>query len=217
MQDINKFTNIIFDFDGTIADTLSLLVDAINHIAITYKYNIAISQEQIKKNSIKDIIKNNKVSLLKLPFLLSAIYKYMKTHSSLIEPVKGITKVLKELKSNSYELSIISSNNTENINDFLKKYDLENTFKYLCTQVNIFTKHKAINRFLNKYNLNKEHTVYIGDEVRDILAAKESGIKVISVSWGFNDSHILEQNQPDFIVHTPNQIFDLLKLHQKAN
>lgn len=205
---------IIFDFDGTIADSLSLLVNSINNIANDYGYkNIDISESKIRQTSIKDLIKTYKVSLFKLPFLVNATYQSMAKNSDLIKPFCGIVDAVKELKQNNFKLSIISSNNKENIQNFLKKHALNNIFDNIYTGSSIFGKHKIINKFLNKYNLKQEDTIYIGDEIRDIVAAKKSGIKIIAVSWGFNEPSILEKHSPDFIAFYPSEILKFLKTY----
>ena len=50
----------------------------------------------------------------------------------------------------------------------------------------IFGKEKLFNKFLKKESIEKKNIIYVGDEIRDILACQKVGIKIISVTWGFN-------------------------------
>jgi phosphoglycolate phosphatase len=50
---------------------------------------------------------------------------------------------------------------------------------------------------------------YVGDEVRDVLAASEAGVRSVAVSWGYNDRSVLEAARPDFVLDVPNQIIEL--------
>jgi phosphoglycolate phosphatase len=59
---------------------------------------------------------------------------------------------------------------------------------------------------LKQQNLRLEQAIYVGDEIRDIEAAKRSNIKVIAVSWGFNSKEILAQHEPDFLIDEPKQL-----------
>lgn len=206
---INK---IIFDFDGTIADSLEILIDTISYVLNNYGYeNLDISKEKIRKNSIKELFKSSNISLLKLPFILNSINKQLSDKIEFIKPIAGITDIIKELNIKNFNLNIISSNNSENIKKFLKNNDLNDVFDNIYTERSVFGKHKVINKFLNKYNLKKENIIYIGDEVRDILAAKQSGIKIIAVSWGFNEANMLERYSPDFIAYNPTDILNFFK------
>lgn len=60
--------------------------------------------------------------------------------------------------------------------------------------------------------MNKQHTFYIGDETRDIDAAKQNGIHSIGVTWGFNSEKILAQHQPDYIARKPEDLLAIFEL-----
>ena len=75
--------------------------------------------------------------------------------------------------------------------------------------ISLFNKSNAIKKILDKNNLKPEETIYVGDEVRDIKAAKKAGIKICSVSYGFNSSELLELQKPDYLV---NKSQDILKV-----
>lgn len=205
---------IIFDFDGTIADTLPALVDTIKKIAYNYGYsNVNITQEDIRTSSIKSILKKNEFSLLKLPLLIRQVLKELFNNIDNIQPINGIIELINNLNNIGFKLSIISSNNSSNIKKFLINYNLEYRFDHIYSYSGIFSKHKSINKFLNKHKLEKENIIYIGDEVRDIEAAKVSGIKIIAVTWGFNEHIMLKNHNPDFIAAKPNDILKFLEVY----
>ena len=54
----------------------------------------------------------------------------------------------------------------------------------------------------------KEGTVYIGDSEVDILTAKNSGIDIISVSWGFREENVLLEAGAKIVINTPMDIFE---------
>jgi len=58
--------------------------------------------------------------------------------------------------------------------------------------------------------LYTEDVIYIGDEVRDIEAARAAGIKIASVTWGYNLESILTENKPDYIVTQPRDLLNLM-------
>jgi phosphoglycolate phosphatase-like HAD superfamily hydrolase len=68
----------------------------------------------------------------------------------------------------------------------------------------------VINRFLKQANLTPEEVIYVGDETRDIEAAKRSQIKMIAVSWGFNSKTVLAEHNPDFLIHHPNELIQVI-------
>ena len=74
----------------------------------------------------------------------------------------------------------------------------------------IFGKDKAIKEVIKKYKFTANELIYIGDETRDIEAAKKSKVKVIAVGWGFNSPEVLIAHQPDFFVETPRELVEAI-------
>ena len=67
-----------------------------------------------------------------------------------------------------------------------------------------------INKWLRIENIHTEKVVYVGDEVRDIDAAKKTGIKVIAVGWGFNSQEALAAQNPDFLIERPQELIEII-------
>ena len=69
----------------------------------------------------------------------------------------------------------------------------------------MFGKDKKLRSAMRKYNLNPKETFYIGDETRDIEAAKKVRIKSVAVTWGFESEKVLKKADPDFIIKSPEE------------
>ena len=57
---------------------------------------------------------------------------------------------------------------------------------------------------------SKNHVFYVCDEVRDIEAARKSGIKSIAVTWGYNTKGALIKENPDFLVNSPDELRNII-------
>lgn len=53
--------------------------------------------------------------------------------------------------------------------------------------------------------------MYVGDEVRDIDAAKAVGLISVAVCWGFNSRFALEKAQPSFIADNPEELLEFIQ------
>ena len=73
----------------------------------------------------------------------------------------------------------------------------------------VFGKDKGLIKVIVKYGLVTEETYYIGDETRDIEAAKKQGVKTVAVTWGAESRELLKKATPDKIISNPR---DLLKI-----
>lgn len=67
-----------------------------------------------------------------------------------------------------------------------------------------------LNRVLKQHNIDSAQAIYVGDETRDVEAAKRVAIATVSVTWGFNTRDILETYQPTHIIDTPLELVHLL-------
>jgi len=203
---------IIFDFDGTIADTFTSLVDIVNHLASEFDYPPLNQTEVLRLTNLssREIIKESPVGLHKVPFFLRKIKKELNKKIADLQPFPQIKETLQELKHEGYILGIITSNLESNVVDFLLNNDLNIYFDFLYSTNTLFGKHRTINKVMKKHKLLPENTIYVGDETRDIESAKKSNIKVVAVSWGFNSSHVLENYSPDFMIHSPQELKTIL-------
>jgi len=204
---------IIFDFDGTIADTLDALVNIANHLAVEFGYTPITMEElaYLRNLNSRQIIKYSGISLLKIPFLVKKVKSELKGKIHELKPIVGIKESLAALRDEEHRLGIITSNSADNVMDFLKNNDLEMFFDFIYSGVTIFGKTTIINNALKQNNLSSQQVIYVGDETRDIEASKKANIKVIAVAWGFNSHEVLAKQNPDFLIHQPKELLQVIK------
>ena len=199
---------IIFDFDGTLADSMQLMIESYNQAAASYGSKKVEPEdiEQLRSMHLRDILYLLKIPYLKLPFLLYSALSYYKTKLSTVKLFDGIPEMLCSLKVLGYDLYIVSTNNTDTIESFLKEHDL-NFFKgvFSCGS-NMFGKDSVIKTVIKKENINPANAFYVGDELRDIEAGHQAGVKVIAVSWGYNSREILAEHKAEAVVDKPREL-----------
>ncbi len=203
-------STIIFDFDGTIVNSFDSTIKSLKYISSKTKYKL--SEDEIKSyllyKDLKEIIKEFRVNIVQIPFILWKIRSDFKKNIKSIEIYPEIKEVIEELNS-KYKLILLTSNNKKNVEYILKKENL-NFFKEKYFKASLSNKSKFLSRILKKNKLSKEEVIYIGDEVRDFNACKKVNIKIISVSWGFNSKKLLQKNNPNYIVNSPKEILNIL-------
>jgi len=199
---------ILFDFDGTIADTYQAIANITNQLSTEFGYK-ALNEEElcsIKNLSSREIVKLSEISVFKLPFLVRRVRNELSKEIAELDPIAGIQPILTGLKDKGYILGIVTSNNQANVDIFLKKNELNHLFRYIYSGTAIFGKHRVLNKAIAEHNLAKDDVIYVGDETRDIRSARKSNIVSIAVSWGFNAAEILAKHQPDYLIHHPPEL-----------
>lgn len=209
---------VIFDFDGTLADTFAVLIEITNELAPEFGYQ-PVDEEQIARLqglSSREIVKMAGICRWQIPFLLVRFKKDFRHKTNRVKLFSQITPMLLTLKYAGYKIGIISSNSVENIETILDRYQIKNLFSFVYS-CSIFGKSRAINSALLANYINTAEAIYVGDEIRDIDAARRSKIPVIAVTWGFNSIETLTKRQPDYLVNQPEEIIKLLVKEEIKN
>jgi phosphoglycolate phosphatase len=203
---------IIFDFDGTLADTIDILLSITNRLSAEFGFKSATKEELAQLSGLTpwQVLKYSGISIFKFPLLIRKLKAELRSEIPNIQLFPGIKQVLQELKNSGFQLGIITSNSRENVLASLETNNLQNTFDFIYSGTT-FGKHKVINRWLKRQHINPEQVVYVGDEVRDIDAAKKTGIKVIGVGWGFNSLSALAAQNPDFLIERPQELIGVIE------
>lgn len=201
---------LIFDFDGTIADTFKELVN----IVLAKRKSLGvekITEEEImsfRDMKSQDAIKKWGVPAYKIPMFVLKIRDELHKSLTRIKPIEGLKESIRELHSKGYRLGILTSNAEDNVRLFLKNNEITD-FNFIYSGINIWGKDRILVKMMRELKINKVDVVYIGDETRDIEAAKKVGIKVAAVTWGFQSEALLSSLKPDFLVRKPTELLNL--------
>jgi len=202
----------IFDFDGTIADTHHYIIHLSNRLASEFGYNLIRDEEieSLKDKTTQEVIKHLRVPMLKIPMIVSRAKKEFKEDTSKLKPIRGIENVLYQLHASGVKIGILSSNSLENIKGFLSHHKID-IFDFIHSTSKVWSKNTSLKQLMEKHKLKKNDIIYIGDEIRDIVAAQKIGVAVAAVTWGYNSAKALVKYHPDYLLHTPRELLSLLR------
>ena len=211
---INKFENFIFDLDGTIINSS---IEVLNCFDYAFKKaNYKINYERLTPNVIGpplvDIVKtiapdlNDKQKINEIISYYEEIYDYDENDVTTI--YDGVLEIIKGLKKYNKKLFIATYKPTKPTMRLLKKFNLT-MFDDVYT-IDKFGKHitktEMILDIIQKYNINKNQTVMIGDAKSDMLSAKEANIFALGVMWGYGTDKTGLINNSDKIINTTDDL-----------
>jgi phosphoglycolate phosphatase len=200
---------IIFDFDGTIADSFDLVLDLF--YGLTGKHRFSEQQiHELKKTTLLHAVKLVHLSPSQIPFLLIKGRAQMGKRLGEVKPFPGIQGTLKSLHEEGHELFIISSNSHHNVETFLREHHLSDYFDGVYGGVGLLSKASALRKVLRQKRIDQQDAYYVGDESRDVVAAKKAHVRAISVAWGYNDISILKAEKPYRIITKPSELLNVL-------
>ena len=201
---------LIFDFDGTIADTFHYLLRIGNRLSEEFNFN-KIGPDEVnamKDKNVRETIQHLNIPLLKIPMIVAKAKKELHKEIDSVEPIEDLKEILLQIKALGYKMGILTSNSSKNVMGFLKNNGLD-FFDFICTTSKIWSKNWGLKTLMDENGLELSEVIYVGDETRDIKAAKKAGIRSAAVTWGYNSRKALEAQNPAYLIHSPEELFQL--------
>lgn len=201
---------IIFDFDGTLADTLPLVIEIFYQLTGAQQ----LPPEEIKhlrQLSKRDVARELHIPLWKIPILVARGRRKLRARAGEVELFNDVPAILAQLKTHGHQLLVVSSNDTNTIEQCLRKNGLNKLFTQIYGSVGLFSKARRLHKIIRKNQINRENCWYIGDEVRDIEAATANDIRSIAVTWGYNDKRALDACSPTFVAAKPQDLLRIIR------
>lgn len=207
-------THIIFDFDGTLADTGEIGRKILNDLCEKFGYAPLPNIKQLPHSLLEEITKR-KISKFQIFRIVRAAQKQLAGKIKDIACFPEIPELIRNLSKQGFHLGIMSSNNMENIHACLTRWNIEKYFEHFVTSPLLFQKHRKLKRYLKKYRIPISSAVYVGDETRDVEAGKKISMHTIAVSWGFESEISLARSMPDSLCKTPEELFEIIQAIKK--
>jgi phosphoglycolate phosphatase len=204
-----KYKLVIFDFDGTLADSFPWFMTVVNQVADKYKFRrIEESEvEALRGYNAKQLIRYAGVPVWKLPMIGNHVRKRMADEIGEIRLFEGVDVLLRELAERGVTLAVVSSNSQENIRRVLGPENAARIQYYECG-VSIFGKHTLFRKVLKKSGVLPGEAICIGDEIRDVEAAQREKIAFGAVSWGFTSLEALRAYSPTEVFTSVDEILE---------
>lgn len=208
---------IIFDFDGTLANTLPICFDAFQHVFKEFD-NRELNNEEIKgmfgpsetgiiRENLSDINKDEAIELY---------YKiYSEHHDRLVTSNKDINDLLQYLKNTGIKMGIFTGKARRSLDISLSALQMDGMFDVIITGDDV-TKPKpdpeGLIKTLALLGIDNSEAIFIGDSDADIYAGIQAEVYTIGVQW-LPDCHSQEFTiEPNSIVKNVYEFMDVLKV-----
>ena len=213
---------LIFDLDGTLADTLPTLTESMNAVLAEYSFPlvddakicfaIGNGMELMCRRCIPAEYYDD--ATVYLPFLARYKEEYAKNYLNIDEPYAGLAEVIEALKSRGYAIASLSNKPHRYTVDIVEKLFGKGYFADVRGMIEGVPTKPDPTAFLDiakGLGFTAEDTIMIGDSEPDVLVAKNAGANCIALSWGYRSREQLVAAGAKTIIDTPDELLNILK------
>jgi len=206
-----KYRLVIFDSDGTLADTLPWMRGVFNELAEEHGFRRVEPHDYDRFCGLHGgaLLRELGLPLWKLPRVVSSMRRRMSEHTGKFSLFPGIPEVLTRLAAGGVQLAVVSSNSRENVERVLGPDNARLMTHFACG-VSMLGKAARLRQVIRRSAVAPSEAIYIGDEIRDAEAAERAGIAFGVVTWGLHRQEILCRQNPAEIFTTVQAIADRL-------
>ena len=214
-----KIDTVIFDLDGTLLYTIEDLAASTNH---------ALRQYGMPERTLEEVtafVGNGVAKLIERAVvpgtdkeLFDKVFAEFKKHYAVhnldhTRPYPGIVDMLTGLKEQGYKVAVVSNKLQSATQSLCEHFFGELVPLAVGDNPSMAKKPEAdmVNEALCRLNRSRANAVYVGDSEVDIETAKNSGMKLIMVEWGFRKRADMEKLGAGCFIDKPEKIFDILK------
>ena len=207
---------LIFDLDGTVADTLPSIAEAVNMCARHFGYpeksndevRLAVGngvgvllQKTMPAKAMEDATQCKKI---KEYFAVC----YEKTQSKVDCAYSGMAEAMRKLYSKGFILAILSNKPDKLVKMIVNNIFPDGIISESMGQTELPKKPDPTVPLLiaENFGVSPDDTYFIGDSEVDVITGKNAGMVSVAVSWGFRERRVLEEAMPDFIFDTREEL-----------
>jgi phosphoglycolate phosphatase len=205
-----RYEMLLWDFDGTLADTLGMSVRLYNELAGRHGFRPIDDPQAVRRLSTLAFLRAHGISLARLPAFRREFLARQRAVIHAIRLFPDLPETLRAIHGRGVRLGVLSSNDRDNILACLDGSGVANLFDFVVGYVRLLGKARALRRVLKDRGLGAAELLYVGDEVRDVEAARRAGVDVAAVTWGYHERDVLAGVSPTHLVTRPGDILALL-------
>jgi phosphoglycolate phosphatase len=209
------YSLVIFDLDGTLVDSFPWFLRNINDTADKFGFRRVPEDEiaSLRRTGLREIFERLEVPPRKLPAIVRHMRRLKNEQAASIALFPGVAAMLHALIDGGPRLAVVSSDREANARRQLGA-GIATLFSSFDCGASLFGKAAKFRRAVRRAGVHAKDAIAIGDEIRDIEAARAAGIACAAVTWGYSAPDALLAYEPDVVFERIGDIARVLLAEQ---
>ncbi len=203
----NRYKLVVFDFDGTLADSFGCVLRLFDEAALRHGLRRVDPRDvdSLLSKGPKDIMRHLGIPAWKLPLVVTSMRRELRRHIHRVSLFPGVPALLDGLSKRGVVLALVTSNSYDNVRCVMGP-EMTGRFRFVDCGVAVLGKRARLRKIVARSGLAREEIFCIGDEIRDLEAARKERLAFGAVSWGFAKPDLLAARGPDVMFMTLEEI-----------
>ncbi|WP_281015486.1 HAD hydrolase-like protein [Rhodoplanes serenus] len=201
----------VFDMDGTLVDSFPWFIRVLNDVADRYGFRRVAPEDvpSLRRAHAHEILGRLAVPAWRLPAIVRHLRALKTAQLADIPLFPGVDAMLADLAGRGVTLAVVSSDSDANVRRSLGAANLAH-IAHLACGAGLFGKPHKLRAVLRRAGVAPAAAIAIGDELRDLDAARGVGMAFGAVAWGYTDITALAARAPDLVFHRMDDIVPAL-------
>lgn len=192
-----KYRLLMFDFDGTLADSFPFFRSVYNGLAEQHGLKRIDGEQvaQLRGMGTREIMRHIGMPAWKMPVVAKSFIGKMSENAASIALFEGVADALRTLAGAGVALAVVSSNSEPNVRRVLGP-ELCSLFANFECGMSVFGKASRIRKVLKLSGIGAADALYVGDQGTDAEASAKAGVAFGAVAWGYAPPEALRAHGP---------------------
>ena len=216
MRGATAWEAVLFDLDGTLADTVPLILASFRHTMTVHRGEILPDRDWLQHvgRPLRDTVRHFARSEAEAASLLDTYLGFQReAHDRMVRPFDGVGSVVTRLVREGVALAIVTSKAREMTGRTLRSCGVERDFPVVITADDVERGKpdpEPVRRALDALGVPaSKRVLFVGDSPHDVAAGRAAGVRTAAVTWGAFPVEGLEPEGPDFLIRRPEELLEL--------
>jgi len=212
-----QLRTVLFDLDGTLIDSLRLILDSYHHTLTQHGLPARPDDEWLKGvgTPLTVQLAEWRDEIGTIEAMIATYREYnLKHHDRMVTVYPGVLQAVREIKAGGLQTGLVTSKNRQGAIRGLKLVALEELMDVLiCADevTNPKPHPEPVEKAVALLGADPATTVYVGDSVHDMRSGRAAGVRTAAALWGPFGRAELEETKPDYWLETPGDLVELVR------